>query len=128
MTALIAADTADASRRMCSVKLSLADNSRLDQLYLDESLLPALLEDLAGIESGIPELEQGSAPYRVEGTASCWMPAHPQRILCPGFRVGPDGSGLTLAAYGSDGFAFPAHRPAELATLIERAIAPLPAP
>ncbi len=118
----------DAAKRIPGLKLSMTDNSGLDQVYLDESLLAALQEDLAGIESGIPELENGSAPYRVQGTASCWMPAHPQRILCPSYRVGPDWSGLTLAAYGSDGFEFPAHRPAELAALIERAIEALPAP
>ncbi len=83
--------------RCAALKLSMADNSGLDQVYLDESLLAALQEDLAGIESGIPELENGSAPYRVQGTASCWRPAHPQRILCPSYRVGPDWSGMTLA-------------------------------
>lgn len=77
---------------------------------------------LAGFEGGIPELENGSAPYRVQGTASCWMPAHPQRILCPSYRVGPDWSGMTLGAHGPDEFAFPAQRPAELAALVERAL------
>ncbi len=91
VTALVATDVADASSRMRALKLSLADHSGFDQVYLDESLLPALQEDLAGIESGIPELEQGSAPYRVQGTASGWRPAHPQRILCPSYRVGLTG-------------------------------------
>ena len=128
VTALVATDTADASKRMRGLRLSMTDNSRLEQVYLDESLLATLREDLAGIEGGIPELEKASAPYRVQGTASCWRPAHPQRILCPSYRIGPDWSGLTLGPYGSHGFEFPAHRPAELAALIERAIEALPAP
>lgn len=128
VTALVAADTADAARKMRGLKLSLADNAGLDQVYLDESMLAALQEDLAGIEEGIPDLQDGSAPYRVQGTASCWMPTHPQRILCPSYRIGPDWSGMTLGAYGSGVFEFPAHRPAELAALIQRAIEMLPAP
>jgi hypothetical protein len=77
---------------------------------------------VAGIEGGIRELENSSAPYRDQGTASCWRPAHPQRILCPSYRVCPDRSGMTLAACGSDGFEFPAHRPVELAALVESAL------
>ena len=107
---------------MRGLKLTLADNSGFDQVYLNESLLAALQVDLAGIEGGIPELENGGAPYRVQGTASCWQPANPQRILCPSYRIGPDWSGMTLGAYGSRGFGFPAHRPAELRALIGRAI------
>ena len=126
VTALVAADTADASKKMRGLKLSMTDNAGLDQVYLDESLLVTLQEDLAGIEGGIPELENSITPYRVQGTASCWMPARPQRILCPSYRVGPDWSGLMLSAYGSDGFEFPARRPAELAALIQRAIETLP--
>ena len=127
VTALVAADTADASIRMRGLKLSMTDNSALDHVYLDESLLASLQEDLAGIDGDIAELESGSAPYRIQGTASCWRPAHPQRILCPGYRIGPDWSGMTLGAYGSNGFAFPSRRPADLAVLIERAIEALPA-
>lgn len=127
VTALVAADTTDASKRMRGLRLALADNSGLDQVFPDESLVASLQEDLAGIEGGIPELESGSAPYRVQGTAGCWRPTHPQRILCPSDRIGPDWSGMTLGAYDADGFEFPAHRPAELAALIERAIEALPA-
>lgn len=91
VTALVAEDSADASRRMRGVKFSLANND---------------------------------SPWRAHGTASCWMPERPERILCPGYVVGPDGSRMTMAAYGGDqGFAFPARRPAELAALVERAIA-----
>ena len=58
---------------MRGVKLSLQDNGGSDHVWLDESQL----------------------------SASCWMPAHPERILCPGFVVGPDGSRMTLGAYGA---------------------------
>lgn len=123
ITALVASDTADASQRMRGVRLSMENNSGIDHVYLDESQLASVQDDLADIEGGIAELKAAAgAPYRVQGTASCWMPAHPQRILCPSYRVGPDWSGMTLGAYGSNGFAFPSRRPAEFAALIDRAI------
>ena len=43
------------------------------------------------------------------------------RILCPRYGVGPDGSGLWLSTYGGSGFAFPDHRPSELAALLKKA-------
>ena len=123
VTALVAEDTADVSRRMRGVKLSLQDNGGSDHLWLDVSQLAAAQGELAEIESGIADLKRSdSAPWRAQGTGRCWMPAHPERILCPGFLVGPDGSRLTLGAYGSDSFEFPARRPAELAALFARAI------
>ena len=80
VTALVAEDSADASRRMRGVKLTLHDNGGNDHVWLDESELA-----------------------KAQCTASCWMPAHPQRIRCYGFVVGPDGSRMTLGAYGADG-------------------------
>ena len=123
VTALVANDTADASQRMRGVRLSMKNSSGIDHVYVDESQLASVQADLADIKGGIAELTAGQgAPYRVQVTASCWMPAHPQRILCPSYRVGPDWSGITLGALGSSDFAFPSHRPAELAALIKRAI------
>ena len=128
VTAVVAESTADESRRLRGVKISLQDNGGIDHVWLDESQLSQTQGELAEIESGIADLERrDSAPWRAQGTASCWMPARPERILCPGYLVGPDGSRMTLGAYGADGFEFPARRPSELAALIERAIAAFPA-
>jgi len=112
---------------MRGLRLLLAGNSGLDQVYLDESLPAAFQEDLAGIEGGIPELESSHAAYSVQGTVSGWQPTNPQRILRPRDRTGPDGTDVTVDACSSDGFEFRAHRPAELAALIGRAIEACPA-
>ena len=123
VTAIVASDSADPSIRMRGISLSLQNNTGSDRVYLDESQLAAVQRDLTQIELGIPRLKGGTdAPWRVEGTASCWKPRQPQRILCPSYVVGPMGSRLALAAYGGKGFEFPGHRPSELAALIERAI------
>ena len=67
----------------------------------------------------MPELESGGdAPCRVLGTAACWQPERPMRILCPSYRIGPDWAGMMLGAFGSDGFEYPGPRPDELVALI----------
>lgn len=128
IAAVIASDTGRPGVRMRGLRFVMENNTGTDRAYLDETQLAALLDDLAGIETGIPELEAGGSPYRVQGTGACWMPARPMRILCPSYRIGPDWTGLTLAVYGGRGFEYPDHRPAELAALIRRAIAHPDAP
>lgn len=126
---LIASDTANPGEQMRGLRLSLENNTTADRLYLDAHQIALAQSDLAEIEGGIAELEaDSSAPYRVQGTASCWMPERPMRILCPSYRVGPDGAGFSLAAYGGPGFGFPERRPSELKALIDQAAAALVAP
>lgn len=128
VTAIVASDTADATQRMRGVRLYLQNNAGIDQLYLDESQLAKVQGELAEIEGGIAYLKSGTdAPWRAQGTGSCWMPERPQRILCPGYVVGPEGSRMTLGAYGANAFEFPGHRPSELAALIASAVAAFPA-
>ena len=128
VTAIVATDTANPGVRMTGLRFDLADNAGADRVYLDATQLAPLRGDLADIEGGIPELEAGQAGVNVQGTAACWMPPRPVRILCPSYRVGPEGSSFGLAAYGSRGFSYPGERPAALAALVERAIARLEAP
>lgn len=123
VTALVVRDSADPAQELRGLEFRLENNSTQDRVYLDRTQLAALLLDLDGIESGIPELESGTgAPYRVQGTASCWRPSRLIRILCPSYAVGPDGAGLGLGAYGGPGFTFPEHRPSELRSLIDDAL------
>lgn len=126
--AIVATDTARAGQRMTGLRIDLSDASSTDWVYLDAAQLTLLREDLAGIEVGIPELEAGQAGVNVQGTGACWMPTRPTRILCPSYRVGPEGRGLQLAAYGGRTFNYPGKYPAALAVYVERGIARLDAP
>ncbi len=129
IAAVIGTDRARPAERMRGVRFTLEDNGGIDLAYLDIAELQALLADLDGIEGGVPDLKaEGGAPWRVQGTGSCWMPKEPMRILCPNFHVGPEGSGFGLAVYGSRGFEFPDRRPGEFAALIELALARLEGP
>ncbi len=126
---LVATDTANPPLRQRGVRLRLENNAGQDRLYLDAAQLAAAIEDLVGIEEAIPGLEaETAAPWRVQGTGSCWQPARPLRILCPGYRIGPEGAGLQLSAYGGTAYFFPEHRPSELAALLRQAAAALDAP
>ncbi|HEX9707560.1 MAG TPA: hypothetical protein VGA24_07965 [Steroidobacteraceae bacterium] len=126
VTALVAHDTAKPGERMRGVRLTLANNTAVEHLYLDAGELATAISELAEIESGVAELKSGSdAPTRVQGTGRCWLPERPMRILCPSYRVGPDGMGLGLAVWGGSGFSFPERRPSDFAALINQATATL---
>jgi hypothetical protein len=109
VAAVIASDTARPGERMQGVHWVMENNTGSDQVYLDESQLASLLRELAGIERGRYKLEPGDSPYHVQGTASCWMPKQPMRILCSSYRIGPDWAGLMLGAFGGGGFEYPRH-------------------
>jgi hypothetical protein len=129
VSALAARDTADPAKRMRGLRLTMEDNAGSDSVHLDESQFAALQDDLASVERLQASMRKESgAPYRVAGTEACWMPERPSRILCPSYRIGPDWTGLLLAAYGGRAFEFPDRRPVELSTLIDQAQAALPAP
>lgn len=124
--ALVAHDTARPGERMQGIQLTLEDNTTFEHLYLDAGELVTAKSELAEIESGIEELKAGTgAPDRVQGTARCWKPERPMRILCPSYRFGPDGKGLGLAVWGGSGFSFPERKPSELVALIDQAQATL---
>jgi hypothetical protein len=129
VSVLAAHDTADPAKRMRGLRLTMEDNAGSDSVHLDESQFAALKDDLASVESLQASMRKESgAPYLVAGTASCWMPERPIRILCTSYRIGPDWTGLLLAAYGGRVFEFPGRSTVELATLIDQAQAALPGP
>jgi hypothetical protein len=129
VTVIVAYDSAETTRRMGGVRLTMEDNGGSDSVYVEESKLAALRRDLSDVAAQRPSLKSNDldAVWRVAGTESCWMPRQPQRILCPSYRIGPEGSGLMLAAYGGATFVFPDRQPAELTALIDRAAATLAA-
>lgn len=128
VAAIVASDSARPGERMTGLRFDLSDNGGVDRTYVDASQIPQLREDLAGIEGGIPEIEASQAGASVQGTGACWMPPQPTRILCPSYRVGPEGRGLQLAAYGGRTFNYPGERPAALSALVEQAARQLEAP
>lgn len=113
---------------MRGLRLTLEEHAGSDSVHLDEPQFAALKDDLASVERLQASMrEESGAPYLVAGTTSCWMPARPTRILCPSSRIGPDWTGILLAAYGGRAFEFPDRSTVELATLIDQAQAALPA-
>ena len=129
VAAIVATDIATAGERMTGLRFVMENQAGAEQVYLDDIQLVRLRDDLADIENGIPELEaEDGAPVRIQGTGACWMPPQPMRILCPSYRVGPEGSSFGLAAYGGRGFSYPGERPATLAALVKQGLAQLGVP
>ena len=123
IVAILGYESSNPPDQMRGVRITLESNGGYEQIYLERGLIMSTMKDLAQIEEGIPILKSSnSAPYRVEGTASCWRPERPVRILCPSYRIGPDWSGMTLAVYGGETFSFPDHRPVELGNLLDQAL------
>ena len=56
------------------VRFDLTNNTGTDRLYLDESQLVALRKELRMWDLHDGTAGAHAAPYRVVGTASCWMP------------------------------------------------------
>lgn len=126
LVALIVEDAAAPPSEMRGVRFELVDNTAVDHVYLDREQLVALRDELEGFERGIPRLRDGPlSQWRVQGTGACWMPPEPIRILCPSYRVGPDGEAFTLAPMRGHTFVFPGRLPVELDALIASALAAL---
>ena len=66
VAAAIASDTGRPGERMRGLRFVMESNTGSDQAWLDQTQLAALLDDLCGIEAGIPELESSGSPYRVQ--------------------------------------------------------------
>ncbi len=128
VTALSVEDTETSVGAMRGVRIDLENNAGADRVFLSESQLELLLQELVLLESGISRMENyDGAGVRIRGTESCWMPDPALRILCPGYRVSPRWSGFTLAAFGGCTFALTGHAPSALSKLIELAIIDLEA-
>lgn len=108
------------------VMFELSNNGGSDRVYADrEQLLQIRTELRRMVRGSARRAENRLSVYQVEGVESCWMPQNPVRILCPGFRSGPDWSGLQLGAYGGTVFSFPDRKPAQFLALVEQALVAL---
>jgi hypothetical protein len=124
---LVAEDTAHPSERLRGARLRLRNNSALDDVYLDEAQLSKLRGALWVMGDFVEEPGPSATvlPGNVHGTADCWMPDPPVRILCPEYATYQNFAGMSLGALGGPGFRFPARKPAAIQQAIERAIAEL---
>jgi len=135
MTALVLVNDGHQAGEMKGVRFALKNNVGMDTIYLDPTQLDRLRRDLNGLEIGkeaLADLEKdesgGGAPYKVQGTESCWNPKSTARIMCPGAYTSPDGSGLSLHALFSPNFQFPNRSAKELMLLVETSLRALGEP
>jgi len=120
ITALMIEDAVHTPRRMCGIRLDLANQKASDQVYLETAKLEAVRRALEEIESGIETFrkEPAGGPYRFLGADEFWHPHLKVHTLNAAYYVAPDSSGLSLSAYKDQGFRFPDHRPSEFRKVI----------
>jgi hypothetical protein len=130
MTAVVLVNDGHQAGEMSGVRFELNNNVGTDVIYLDPAQLDRLRRDLNGLEIGRASLEEygGDAPYRVQGTESCWNPKSRTRIMCPSAYTFPDGRGLSLHALSSPDFQFPNRSAKELMQLVESSLRALGEP
>jgi hypothetical protein len=135
ITALVLVNDGHQAGEMKGVRFALKNNVGMDTIYLDPAQLDRLRRDLNGLEIGKEALadlekdEPGSdAPYKVQGTESCWNPKSTARIMCPGAYTTPDGVGISLGALFSPVFQFPNRSAKELMQLVETSLRALGEP
>ena len=130
MTALVLVNDGQRAGEMKGVRFVLHNNVGMDTIYLDPTQLDRLRQDLNGLEIGQATVEEdsGDAPYKVQGTESCWNPKSTARILCPSTYTFPDGSGLSVHALFSRDFQFPNRSAKELMELVESSLRALGEP
>jgi hypothetical protein len=135
MTALVLVNDGHQAGEMKGVRFALKNNVGMDTIYLDPPQLNRLRSDLNGLEIGkdaLTDVEKdepgGAAPYKVQGTESCWNPRSTARIMCPSVYTFPDGSGLSLHALFSPDFKFPNRSAKQLLLLVEASLRTLGEP
>jgi hypothetical protein len=135
MTAVVLVNDGHRTGEMKGVRFALKNNVGMDTVYLDPAQLDRLRRDLNGLEIGkeaLADLERdepgGAAPYKVQGTESCWNPNSTARIMCPSAYTSPDGSGPSLHALFSPDFEFPNRTAKELMLLVETSLRALGEP
>jgi hypothetical protein len=135
MTALVLVNDGHQAGEMKGVRFALKNNVAMDSIYLDPAQLDRLRRDLNGLEIGkeaLADLEKdepgGGAPYKVQGTESCWNPKSTARIMCPGAYTTPDGAGISLGGLFSPVFEFPNRSAKQLLPLVEASLRALGEP
>lgn len=124
VTALVLVNDGHQVGEMRGVRFVLQNNVGTDVIYLDLAQIDRLRRDLKGLETGRASFEEhgDAAPYRVQGTESCWLPESTARIMCPSVYTFPNGSGLSLHALFSPDFQFPNRSAKELMLLVETSL------
>ena len=125
INALEAEDRANPGSSRRGVRVDLATNAWRTSVFLDEDQLAELSRDLRWIAVHRNEFENAPDPeqlygWRGRGTAACWLPREPQRILCPNYLIQEGFQSFSINVYGSDqSFPFTTGKLSDVANVFE---------
>ena len=128
--AIEAADRANPGSEMSGVRIDLATNASRTSVFLDHDQLRTLAREMQLMKDGLERQRAGDDPFSLArqvgqggvGTASCWMPENPERILCPSYRFDNGFESFHIQVLREDErFPFETTQMAELGTLFQHA-------
>jgi hypothetical protein len=124
VTALVVENPTQAPHRMRGIRIELVKETARDEVYLEDTELKTVKQELDKIASGIDEFrrEPRTSPYIYLGSCELRQPRPTVHTLSAAYYIAPDSSGLSLSAFKEQEFRFPGYSPSLLAAAIGRAM------
>lgn len=127
VTALVVENPTQAPHRMRGIRIELVKlvkETARDEVYLEDTELKTVKQELDKIASGIDEFrrEPRTSPYMYLGSCELRQPRPTVHTLSAAYYIAPDSSGLSLSAFKKQEFRFPGYSPSLLAAAIGRAM------
>jgi hypothetical protein len=125
VTAILA--QASPAQKFAGVKVELGNRNGIDYLYLSQEQIPGLIDALNNIDSVVEAFHNTrSTPPRYMGSCALRRLQPPFiHTLSASYYTAPDSSGLSLSSYNRQSYRFPDRRPADLASLLTKALGEL---
>jgi hypothetical protein len=115
------------AQKVTGVRVELENRNGIDNVYLSEEQIPALIDSLTNLDSVVEEFHnKRSTPPLYMGSCALRQSQPPFiHTLSASYYIAPDSSGLSLSSYNRQSYRFPDRRPADLASLLTKALGEL---
>jgi len=122
VTAILA--QASPAQKAAGVKVELGNRNGTDYIYVGEDRIPGLIDALNNLDSEVEEFHnKRSTPSLYMGSCALRQSQAPFiHTLSASYYIASDSSGLSLSSHNRQDYRFPDRRPADLASLLSKAL------